>query len=222
MKGKMVSNGPKSDDNPVRKSPRPGRPSLKEAERISRAVLNEARSLFIANGYDRTSMDEIAARSGVSKRTIYSRYGSKADLLSLVAQQLGDTTMSALEAAEIPRGTPFEVMYALAGQLTAFASDKDIVAMERMTMDMARSFPELWDLRRSQSRRTVDVVVRRLVHLRPDADETPQELERDALVFLSMTVVPTLHRSMMNHGAELADPDAFLVRAVEIFLEGFL
>ncbi|SFE75673.1 TetR/AcrR family transcriptional regulator [Roseivivax sediminis] len=185
-------------------------------------MLNEARSLFVANGYDRTSMDEIATQSGVSKRTIYSRYGSKADLFSLVAQQLGDTTMSALEAAEIPQGTPFEVMHALAEQLTAFASDKDIVAMERMTLDMARSFPELWDLRRSQSRRTVDVVVRRLVRIRPDADATQQQLERDALVFLSMTVIPTLHRSMMSPGTELADADAFLVRAVEIFLKGFL
>ncbi len=55
----------------------PGRP--KDPEKRA-AILEAARRLFITQGYERVSMDQIAAGAGVSKLTVYSHYGDKESL----------------------------------------------------------------------------------------------------------------------------------------------
>lgn len=55
----------------------PGRP--KDPEKRA-AILDAARRLFITQGYERVSMDQIAAGAGVSKLTVYSHYGDKDSL----------------------------------------------------------------------------------------------------------------------------------------------
>ena len=44
-------------------------------------VINTARELFSNKGYKQVSMDEIANVSGVTKRTIYSYFKDKNDLI---------------------------------------------------------------------------------------------------------------------------------------------
>ena len=44
------------------------------------AILNAAKSLFLSNGYDGSSMDAIAAEAGVSKLTVYSHFHDKETL----------------------------------------------------------------------------------------------------------------------------------------------
>lgn len=47
--------------------------------------------LFARDGYERTSVDAIAAEAGVSKRTVYSHYGDKENLFLLVLRKTYDT-----------------------------------------------------------------------------------------------------------------------------------
>src|ERR1043166_8675813 len=53
----------------------PGRPSLSNEE-----LLDKALDLFLELGFERTSIDAIAAAAGMAKRTIYARYGDKLSL----------------------------------------------------------------------------------------------------------------------------------------------
>lgn len=46
------------------------------------AILNAALAALTENGYDATSMDDIAARAGVGKAAIYRRWSSKAALMT--------------------------------------------------------------------------------------------------------------------------------------------
>jgi TetR/AcrR family transcriptional repressor of mexJK operon len=55
----------------------PGRP--KDPEKRA-AILEAARRLFITQGYERVSMDQIASGAGVSMLTVYSHYGDKDSL----------------------------------------------------------------------------------------------------------------------------------------------
>src|ERR1700722_10134894 len=48
------------------------------------AIGAAALTLFARDGYERTSVDAIAAEAGVSKRTVYSHYGDKENLFLLV------------------------------------------------------------------------------------------------------------------------------------------
>lgn len=50
-------------------------------------VLAAAESAFLENGYAATSMDAIAERAGVSKRTVYSNFAGKEDLFAAVIRQ---------------------------------------------------------------------------------------------------------------------------------------
>lgn len=56
---------------------RGGRPALTSAHDLA-AV---AQSLFVERGFDRTSVDDIAAAAGVSRRTFFRYFSTKADVL---------------------------------------------------------------------------------------------------------------------------------------------
>ncbi len=58
--------------------PARGRPRSKKAQR---AVLQAAADLYLELGYDKTTMEGIAGRAGVSKQTVYRWWGSKAKIL---------------------------------------------------------------------------------------------------------------------------------------------
>jgi AcrR family transcriptional regulator len=61
-----------------RRAPRRDRQSL---------VLDAAIELFLANGFDQTSMDAIAALAGVSKTTVYAHYADKQALFRAVVER---------------------------------------------------------------------------------------------------------------------------------------
>jgi AcrR family transcriptional regulator len=80
-------------DRPVNppSSNSPGRPyrSPKRAHgalQTRQAIREAATALFLQDGYTRTSMKAIAARAGVSEKTMYLAYATKANLLSHVIQ----------------------------------------------------------------------------------------------------------------------------------------
>jgi TetR/AcrR family transcriptional regulator, mexJK operon transcriptional repressor len=65
------------------KAAAPGRP--KDLEKGA-AILDAAKRLFTAQGFDGTSMDQIAAEAGVSKLTVYSHFGDKETLFAAAAK----------------------------------------------------------------------------------------------------------------------------------------
>ena len=64
---------------------RPYRSTLREeqARATRRAVVDAARDLFVEFGWARTTIDAVAARAGVSRKTVFTSVGGKAALLKL-------------------------------------------------------------------------------------------------------------------------------------------
>lgn len=58
------------------------------------AILSSARELFLTEGFDRTSVDAIAAHAGVSKRTVYDYFGDKQTLLHAVFDAVGQSLLA--------------------------------------------------------------------------------------------------------------------------------
>ena len=50
-------------------------------------VLDAAVELFLSEGFDRTSMDAVAARAGVSKTTVYAHFADKVELFRAVTER---------------------------------------------------------------------------------------------------------------------------------------
>ncbi|MER0243764.1 TetR/AcrR family transcriptional regulator [Streptomyces sp. HSW2009] len=66
--------------------------TLREGSTRKRAaILTAARELFLTDGFDRVSVDAIAARAEVSKRTIYDYFGDKQTLLRAVVDAVGQS-----------------------------------------------------------------------------------------------------------------------------------
>lgn len=64
-----------------------GEPALDpRRERKRSRILSAATQLFIQHGYRRASLDDVAARAGVAKGTVYLYFPSKADLLVAALQ----------------------------------------------------------------------------------------------------------------------------------------
>ena len=63
------------------------------------AIERAALELFLADGFERTSVDAIAAQAGVSKRTVYDYFGDKRTLLISVVEQTGASLMETIDGA---------------------------------------------------------------------------------------------------------------------------
>ncbi|MFM0736300.1 TetR/AcrR family transcriptional regulator [Paraburkholderia xenovorans] len=79
--------------------------SLRLTDRKRAAVLAAAIEEFLAAGFDATSMDRIAARASVSKRTVYNHFPSKEALFAAILRQLwesSDTDAAPAYSPELP------------------------------------------------------------------------------------------------------------------------
>lgn len=88
------------------------------------AILVAARELFLRDGVERTSMDAVAARAAVSKRTIYDYYGDKARLLHSVVEDAAESLRRSLHAAlnkHLRADSAISTAEQLEQALTAFA-----------------------------------------------------------------------------------------------------
>jgi TetR/AcrR family transcriptional regulator, mexJK operon transcriptional repressor len=115
-----------------------------KGEAIARAALR----LFLRDGYERTSVDAIAAEAGVSKRTIYNRYGDKENLFLSVLRDTYAAMMTTFRAlADKHLGEVTDVEQ----DLTAFARETartlttapDRIALVRLVLAEAPYFPAL-------------------------------------------------------------------------------
>ena len=114
------------------------------------AIAQAALRLFLRDGYERTSVDAIAAEAGVSKRTIYNRYGDKENLFRSVLHDTFTTMMATLPPHSRRAHSDAKVTD-VQRDLTAFAREAaftlttapDRIALIRLILAEAPYFPAL-------------------------------------------------------------------------------
>ena len=120
---------------------KPGAPGRPKDPSKGLAILEAAKRLFLEQGYDGVSMDQIAAEAGVSKLTVYSHFGDKDSLFTTVVkahceQQLPTALFNA--SAGLPLR---ECLSQVAGAFAAMVFAPEAIAGHRMmcTPQMAAS-----------------------------------------------------------------------------------
>ena len=122
------------------------------AGRKGALILDTARQMFLERGYDATSLDDVAAASGVSKTTVYNNFEDKEGLFSAVV-------LSVTERAEkiiSELGATLSGDGPVAGRLTAVARalaygvlSPAVVQLRRLAISEALRFPGIvtayWD-----------------------------------------------------------------------------
>ena len=111
------------------KAAAPGRP--KDLGKGS-AILDAAKRLFTAHGFEGASMDQIAAEAGVSKLTVYSHYGDKETLFAAAVKSYCEQQLPDVLFEERPDVALRERLLQVARAFFAMISAPEAVAGHRI------------------------------------------------------------------------------------------
>ncbi|MDB5709127.1 MAG: TetR/AcrR family transcriptional regulator [Sphingomonas bacterium] len=120
--------------------------ALGRTARKRQMVLDAARELFLHQGFAGTSMDEVAARAGVSKQTVYKQFASKEALfLGIVHSMTGAASDRVQVEMRDPADTEQLVaeLHGHADRLMTIALAPRLLQLRRLVISEATRFPEL-------------------------------------------------------------------------------
>ncbi|GAB3096848.1 TetR/AcrR family transcriptional regulator [Lysobacter terrae] len=118
-----------SPRTPAPKPTAPGRP--KDLGKRA-AILDAAKRMFTAHGFERVSMDQIAAEAGVSKLTVYSHFGDKETLFSeAISAKCQEQLEQGLFAVD-PKSSLREQLLGIGRAFVALINSEEALAIHRV------------------------------------------------------------------------------------------
>lgn len=122
-----------------------GRPKQRSDEEERRRIVAAARDLFLDVGYGGTTMDGVAARCGISKKTLYRLFPAKTDLFgAMVADHR--RTMLALPRHDDEDLTLAESLAEIFRLDIDEAENRERLAFIRLAMADADRYPEIGEV----------------------------------------------------------------------------
>ncbi|MEL7690749.1 TetR/AcrR family transcriptional regulator [Citromicrobium bathyomarinum] len=195
-------------------------PEFCRLDRRKRAIIDAARSLFVEQGYERTTLGEIVERAGGSLATVYKVFGSKDGLLEAVVFEKAASGDLIIQHAFAQGGTPSEVLHRVAQGLRTHFLDPEVVALVRIVIarsvedvDFARSFFECTAKRDHASLKTLfDYWAGLGIPMKGSPD-----LLTDMFLDLFFSDV---HTDAISHGAGLDHSPERLRARIDFFIRG--
>lgn len=129
-------------------------------------IIAAARELFLTEGFNQASVDAIAHRAGVSKRTVYDYYGDKQHLLLTVMEETSSTVLNMIEQAISDHLLEFDdleqALILFCEQIVVFANgSSDYKALIRLTMVEVANLPE--SFYEDMDRATEEGIIKRFI-----------------------------------------------------------
>jgi TetR/AcrR family transcriptional regulator, mexJK operon transcriptional repressor len=202
------------------------RPALSVSERKRADIRRAALHLFTRDGYERTSVDAIAAEAGVSKRTVYNHYGDKESLFISVVQDTLATMMGALrEVVDRTMSEPGDLEQSLTGFVRdvcrTLLRSAERVALIRLIITEGSRFPVLAEPWRQRGMVT-DVIAGPLARLGAEG-RLDIEDAREAARHLSALTLGQINGRSLFGVVELTDAEAddVITGGVRVFLRAY-
>lgn len=198
----------------------PGRP--KDLEKRE-AILDAAQSLFAERGIDGVAIEAIAARSGVSKVTVYGHFGDKATIFDSIVERETERLRETL-ATRIPEdGTLEERLTGFGMALIAMLTQPCHLALDRAVSLEAQRNPGLgrrfFDAGPGQVRKLLSAMIADAQAEGHIAVDDPDYAAEDLLaLWLGFDAMERRFCGGCNHTE--SDIRAHVLRAVRLFLRG--
>lgn len=201
-------------------------PVPSRAERKRAAILQAASDVFLANGYVGASMDDVAARAGVSKQTLYKHFGDKETLF----HELVITTVVTADAARgdepIVLGDDVEAdLRRFARHLLHGVMQPHVLQLRRVVIAEATRFPrlgrEFHDVGLGKTVARLALTIGDL-QARGVVDVADPELAAQHLNWLVLSI--PLNRAMLlgdDHGVTAEELDRYADAGVAAFLRAY-
>lgn len=179
-----------------------------------------ARAVFLEHGYERASMDEIAARAGISKASLYRAHSSKAVLYAAVVQHWATAGRNAMRPAlDRLRRHPDtrKGLIELAESMREGMLNPTVLAMRRLVIAEAPAHPEVATAYLQQSWDTnIGDLARTLASIAAEGRLRLDDPRAAANHFTWLVIGAPLNAHLL--GSHAADPDC--ASAVDLFLAG--
>lgn len=186
---------------------RGGRPSAEQSGEVDRRILDAATDLFLRLGFDATSCDQVVAKAGAGKASLYARYANKEELFATVVRRMVDRTLPS--AGDVPWHLPLhDRLHAVGLRLLSQALTFEGVALMRVVMTTAHRMPELARLTDRIGR---DGGVRCIAAAIAGEDATEEAIERAATVagkFIDLVFVPHQMRALIGDDPTTLEAEA--------------
>ncbi|MGK5680115.1 TetR/AcrR family transcriptional regulator [Actinoplanes sp. URMC 104] len=201
----------------------PGRRLRSEGKKT--AILDAAESLFVSDGYERTTVDAVAARAHVSKRTLYNHFSDKEILFLRALSRVNEALLSTIRAAideELTTGRDLrEALTAFAHRIVdrAFGSS-DYLTFRRLVAQH-QSVPRLPDAIRD---RPLGMLEQRFAELAADGTIRAPRPRLAARHFTALTISlaqEALSDYEKQKDAAPPDLEAIIADGVDAFLRAY-
>lgn len=201
---------------------RGGRPKQAEAPQITEKILAAATDLFLTRGFGATSVEAVAARVHISKRTFYHRFRDKPALFRAVVERLIQRWLPQFDAEFHDAAPVEETLRRSAQRMLALALQPDALALRRLLLIEAERFPELVEIAIAQGAAKGIERIAALLALAARAGTLHVADPVFAAIQFQEMVLGVPLRRAMGFGARLsaAELDAWAERSVALFLHG--
>ena len=202
----------------------PGRQTPDATRQRNLELLDKALDLFLEKGFERTTIDAVAASVGMAKRTVYLRYGNKTGLFKASLQRAIESWIIPVERLRAVETDNVEETLLRIGQiLVANVMRPAGLRLMRITNAESARLPEIGAFSYTQGTAPTAAYLTDLIRrrIRPDGIEVPDS-EEAAMAFLYLVVGGPA--TMTAWGLVLSEKaiDKHTRYAVRLFLHGLL
>ncbi len=196
--------------------------------RKRQTILSAGRRLFLSNGYQGTSMDQVATTAAVSKQTVYKHFGEKRELLFAIVTDALDTAAGDIRERIAALADSADIdadLLAVAGDYLRAVLQEPVVQLRRLVIGEANRVPELarlyYELAPS---RTLGVLAEAFAALHDRGVLSAPQSSLAAEHFAFLIVGGPIDQALFYGAGEVTaalDADAYARAGVEAFLAAY-
>jgi TetR/AcrR family transcriptional regulator, mexJK operon transcriptional repressor len=197
---------------------RAGRPTRDQVVARQAELLDAALDLFLAKGFEQTTVEAVAAAVSMTKRTVYARYEDKAALFRAAVRRAIERTRTPPETlAALDTGQLESTLIAFAQWRVAHVTNPEGLRLQRILATESYRFPEIftWSYEDGAGPALAFLIALLRRHY-PDIDR----LEMAANVFMSMVVGGPVRILVSGNPLSQPEIDERIGHAVALFLNG--
>jgi len=188
-------------------------------------LLDAALDLFVEKGFSATRADEVAARAGVSKGTLFLYFQSKEDLFkAVVRENIANNFPTWEEELQTFNGSSADMLrYAMVSWWERIGKTR-ASGIAKLVMSEAQNFPEIAAFYQDEVIKPGNALIRRILERGLQSGEF-HDLDLDQAVHI--VIAPMIFLMMWKHSmgacavsAKTLDPEKFIQMQVEVLLNG--
>ncbi len=199
-----------------------GRPTTEQAEARHEELLDTALDLFLEHGFELTTIEMIATRINMTKRTVYARYADKASLFRAAVQRAVERQIVPQNVLEgFDKGDLAETLTSIARLRIGQVMTPNGLRLQRIINSEGYRFPEIFTANLEQSARPVIDFVAGLLDRAIAAGQTsPTDSGLAASAFMSMVVGGRVRAIVSGRLPTQAEMDRKVDFTVRLLLDG--